>query len=59
MWIALVTLLGVETVWIEIDEDNATVLALRKRMGGEVVRKFTTPDGTARFLMKDDLRDRH
>lgn len=57
-WIALVKLLGAETVWFEIDEDNTAVLALRKRMGGEVVRKFTTPDGTVRLLMKDDLTGR-
>jgi hypothetical protein len=55
-WMALLQLLGAETVVFEVDEANVRVVEFHRRMGSEVEREYVTPDGNRRFLMKYDLR---
>ena len=54
-WIAILKLLGAKIVTFEVDEVNVRVAEYHKRMGAEVIREYSTPEGNRRLLMRYDL----
>jgi hypothetical protein len=55
-WLALMRLLGVQTVSGEVDKVNDVIMKAHKILGAKVVKAFTTPDGRDRFLIEYHLK---
>lgn len=57
-WLALMRLLGVQTVSGEVDKVNNAILKAHRMLGAKVVKEFTTPDGRERFLIEYHLKSK-
>lgn len=55
-WLALMRLLGVQTVSGEVDKVNDAILKAHRMLGAKVVKEFATPDGRERFLIEYQLK---
>ncbi len=55
-WLALMRLLGAETVSGEVDKVNDAVVRAHRMLGARVVKEFTTPDGRERLLIRYQVK---
>jgi hypothetical protein len=55
-WLALMRLLGVQTVSGEVDKVNDVIMKTHKILGAKLGKAFTTPDGRDRFLIEYNLK---
>lgn len=55
-WLALMRLLGVQSVSGEVDRVNDAILKAHRMLGAKILREFMTPDGRERFLIEYQLK---
>jgi hypothetical protein len=54
-WLSMAKLLGAESVRFEVNDSESEVATIHRRLGAREEKRFITPDGIPRIIMKYEL----